>query len=304
MKIDILLRRAYEILKSKKFGYANHQLESEILLAHVLNVTREWLLSNKNYSAAKPDIAKFNSLVDRRLGGEPIAYLIGYKEFWSLQFTVNSDVLIPRADSELLVELSIAHINKIDKKHRPIRILELGTGSGAIAIALAYELPHCEIIATDISPAALCIAKQNAKLHNTGQIKFICGNWFEVFSCKGEVDMHRQKKLDLIVANPPYITAADQHLAGEIKFEPSCALVSAGDGLYDLTQITQHAPAHLNPNGMLLVEHGYTQAAAVQTMFKKHDFININTQRDLGGHPRCTSGQISAGIQPYPNRVI
>ena len=224
---------------------------------------------------------EYKSLVERRARGEPVAYLNGQKEFWSLALAVTPDVLIPRPETELLVEEVLARV----RPSRRADILELGTGSGAIAVALASELPHCAIVATDLSAAALSVAEHNRQKLALENIAFCLGHWFQAVS---------SRRFDLIVANPPYIAADDPHLGqGDLRFEPTAALVSPPDGLTDLGLIITGAPAHLNAGGMLLLEHGYEQAAAVRDLFKRNRFVSVATRRDFGGNERVTGGRLT-----------
>ncbi|NCX93965.1 MAG: peptide chain release factor N(5)-glutamine methyltransferase [Gammaproteobacteria bacterium] len=217
-----------------------------------------------------------DELVKRRLGGEPMAYLLGQKEFWSLSFKVTPQVLIPRPDTETLIEFALAL-----PLPQNARVLDLGTGSGAISIALKKERPDWAITAADISPDALLIAQENASLHEA-DIRFIESDWFTAL--KGET-------FDLIVSNPPYLEENDAHLLGDIRFEPIQALVAGPTGFEDIQHLIEHSRAHLNAGGWLLLEHGYTQAAQVRQYFDEFGFSNIQSVRDLSQIERITVGR-------------
>jgi release factor glutamine methyltransferase len=255
------------------------RLDAELLLAHVLDKPRSHLLAwpDKEIDVEQRDA--FRQLVDRRARGEPVAYLTGYREFWSLPVRVTEDVLIPRPETELLVELALDHL---PDKDRPA-IADLGTGSGVIALALARECPHCRVIATDRSEGALTTARLNAEQLGLEHIEFRLGSWFGPL--EGEC-------FDLVISNPPYIAERDPHLsAGDVRFEPRSALVSGRDGLDDLRVIAQNARRHLHPGGWLMVEHGYDQGAAVRKLLKKEGFVEVESCRDLAGIERATLGK-------------
>ncbi|NKB46246.1 MAG: peptide chain release factor N(5)-glutamine methyltransferase [Legionellales bacterium] len=259
------------------------RLDSEILLAYVLQVNRIFLITHEQRLLQNNELSQFNQLIERRHQGEPIAYLMGQKDFWSFTLTVTPDVLIPRPETELLVETVLA-LDLAQDSH----ILELGTGSGAIAIALALERPNWSITATDISTAALTIAQTNAKrLHPPHDICWRHSDWFRALP---------PASFSLIVSNPPYIAEQDPHLnQGGLPFEPhSLALRAGEDGLHDLIQIIQHAPCWLKPNGYLCLEHGYQQAPHVQQFMTKIGFQAIQTLSDLAGHPRVTYGILAS----------
>ncbi len=255
------------------------KLDTEILLAHLLNKSCAYLMAHGEKELSAEQQQQYDDLIARRAGGEPIAYIIGYKEFWSLKFVVNKDVLIPRPDTELLVEYILQQYNK---QHN-IRLLELGTGSGAIAIAIASERPNWNITATDNSGAALDVAKLNADANKINNIVFMLSDWFKNLG---------QDKFDLIVSNPPYIAEGDVHLSA-IKDEPQSALVAGADGLQDIAQIIAEAPAYLNSGGRLMLEHGRQQAKVIQQLFIDNGFGQVSTLKDLGGLDRVTVGQIS-----------
>jgi release factor glutamine methyltransferase len=252
-------------------------LDAEVLLCHCLNKNRSFLRTwpEKQLSAEQRD--KFRSLISQRENGVPVAYLTAQREFWSRNFKVSPEVLIPRPDSELLIELCL---ERLADKHNA-KIIDLGTGSGILAITLAAERQLAEVTATDISPKALAIAKQNAE--NLGvKVRFIHSHW---------LDDVLDQDFDIIISNPPYIAAHDPHLQqGDVRFEPDCALISAENGLKDIQLIVEQSRQHLRNSGLLLIEHGYNQQNAVQAIFKACKYQDISTHPDLSGNPRVTLG--------------
>lgn len=254
-------------------------LESEVLLAHVLNVSRTYLHTWPEKKLAAVQEKDFQVLIAKRQAGEPIAYITGHREFWSLDLCVTPDVLIPRHETELLVELILEKIPP-PAHSEPILIADLGTGSGAIALAIASARPDWFIHASDFSAAALKIAEMNAKRLKLLNVIFHQGKW-----CEALPDL----KFHAIVSNPPYIAEDDDHLTqGDLRFEPATALVSAENGLNDLKQIIFQAKNYLQNNGLLLLEHGFLQAENVTSIFKKAGYTDINTYKDLAGCDRVT----------------
>ncbi|HEY9017437.1 peptide chain release factor N(5)-glutamine methyltransferase [Thiomicrospira sp.] len=254
------------------------KLEAEILLCHLLKISRVQLYTWPERELTEQQAKDFFELINQRQQGQPVAYLTGQREFWGLTLEVNPYTLIPRADTETLVESALQKASTYPKP----KILDLGTGSGAIALALASELNQAEIHAVDKSHGALNTAHHNAKMLNLS-VQFHQGNWFEPV---------RDQLFDLILSNPPYIESADPHLSqGDLRFEPSQALASGTDGLDDLRVIITQATAHLNPQGWLMVEHGYNQAHAVADLFQKSAYQAIELRTDLAGQPRVTIGQ-------------
>ena len=259
---------------------AEARADAEILLAHVLEKDRTWLFTHAGDPLDAAAAACFDALVARRRAGEPVAYLVGQRGFWRFDLEVTPDTLIPRADTECLVEQALARL----PNDRPLRLLDLGTGTGAIALALATERPRANVVAVDLSPGAAAVARRNAdRLDLAARVEVREGAWFAPVA--GE-------RFDLIASNPPYIEADDPHLAeGDLRFEPRRALASGTDGLDDLRLIVRDAPAHLRPGGWLLVEHGWQQGAAVRALFDAAGFIEIGTERDLEGRDRVTLGR-------------
>ncbi len=257
---------------------ASARLDAEILVAHGLNFSRTQLYTWANKELKEAECSLITNLIHRRYQGEPIAYIVGYKEFWSLNFKVTQDTLIPRPDTELLVELALEKI----PTHGTWQIADLGTGSGAIAIAIGKERPHCQILAVDKSEQALQIAIENAHHLNVNNIVFCQSNWFSAIN---------EKQFDLIVSNPPYIATHDKHLIqGDLISEPRVALASGVDGLKDLREIISCAKAHLKPGANLLLEHGYDQATIVRTIFKEDGYNHIHSHLDLSSIERVTLG--------------
>jgi release factor glutamine methyltransferase len=256
------------------------RLEARALAAHAWQVDAAWLIAHDTDLQTAADIATFESLLSQRLEGVPIAYLVGSREFYGRPFLVSNAVLIPRPDTELLVELALAHL-PIDQT---VDVLDLGTGSGCIAITLALERPRAHITAVDQSTAALAIAQHNAdQLH--ASVEFLPSDWFAAL---------RGRRFDLIVSNPPYIAAADPHLArGDVRFEPLSALASGQNGLDDLSRLIHASSMHLKPGGTLLLEHGYNQAEAVRNLLHEHHFRAPQSWPDLAGILRVSGGKLS-----------
>ncbi len=253
-------------------------IEAQLLLMHVLEVNRAWLIAHATDSLAAEPANAFQALLHRRLQGEPVAHILGTREFFGLTLKVTADTLIPRPDTETLVEAALQKI------HGAMRILDLGTGTGAIALAITRHAPQCEIIAVDASAAALAVAQQNASSLQLHNVQCLQSNWFTALG---------PASFDLIVSNPPYIEADDPHLQqGDLRFEPLSALASGTDGLQDIRQIIAQAPAHLNAGGWLMLEHGYNQAEAVQQLLNVAGFKNVQSLKDLGDHLRVTLGQL------------
>jgi release factor glutamine methyltransferase len=254
------------------------RLDAEVLLAFVLAKNRSYLRAWNDKILDPSTVERFESLISQRLEGVPIAYLIGSREFWSREFIVSPDVLIPRPDTELLIELCLAQI----PENLPFKILDLGTGSGAIAVTLAAERPNTKVFAVDASFAALEIAQKNSHFHMCQNVEFILSDWFSAVP---------KIEFDLIVSNPPYIPAEDQHLAqGDVRFEPKAALIAAENGLSDIKVIATEAKNYLKSHGQLWFEHGYNQAEEVQHILTALNYFEVQTYHDLAGQPRVTTG--------------
>lgn len=258
------------------------RLEAEVLLLHVLGRPRAWLYAHADDELPPPQREAFDRLVQRRCAGEPVAYLTGTREFWSLALRVTGATLIPRADTERLVELALERLPSAT----PLRVADLGTGSGAIALALASERPQTKVVATDVSAAALAVARQNAESNKISNVEFAEGHWFAAIA---------QQRFDLIVSNPPYIAAGDAHLQrGDLRFEPYSALAAGADGLDDIRAIAAAAGAYLHNGAWLLLEHGFDQGGAVRALLGAAGFANVATWQDLGGLDRVSGGRWNA----------
>lgn len=251
-------------------------LENRILLCHVLGLSRVGLITGAERQLSAEEAAQLAALVARRQRGEPIAYIVGQREFFGLPFQVGPAVLIPRPDTELIVELALERLAPRG------RLLDMGTGSGAIAVALAHTRPDARVTALDVSEAALEVARANAAA-NGASVRFLRSDWFAAL--EGEV-------FDLVASNPPYIAAGDAHLAqGDLRFEPAGALTDHADGLSALRTIVAGAAAHLAAGGWLLLEHGYDQAEAVRTLLSAAGYAEVQSWRDLGGIERVSGGR-------------
>ena len=255
-------------------------LDVELILCFVLNKQRSYLHTWPETKLLDEELNKFNVLISRRVKGEPIAHILGERGFWSLNLKVTKDTLIPRPDTERLVELSL----EIIPQKSQWKILDLGTGTGAIALSLAKENPDCFITATDHSIAALEVAKQNAVDNNISNIEFVRSNWFEKLG---------SQQFDMIVTNPPYIKENDPHLKqGDVRFEPLSALTSGKDGLDDIRSIISKAQKHLTTQGVLIIEHGYDQADSVCHLLTEANFKNVRNFKDYNDNPRVSMGYI------------
>lgn len=254
------------------------RLDAELLLRHVTGLDASSLITRNTQPLSDSESEQFSELLERRKNGEPIAHLIGYREFWSLSLNVNRHSLIPRPDTELLVELALDLIDR----HTLASVIDLGTGTGAIAIAVKKERPHCDVTATDNSIDALLVAQKNANQHQV-KLNLVQSRWFDQLAANS---------YDLIISNPPYIAETDPHLQrGDVRFEPRAALAAGADGLDAIREIVRWAPTHLSENGWLLLEHGYRQAAQVRAIMATQDFTDIETRQDLAGNDRVTLGR-------------
>ena len=271
-RLDAVLRQASERIELT---------DARPLLAHVLGKPVSWLFAHGDETIEISALQRFRMLLEARESGRPVAYLIGRRGFWTLDLAVTADTLIPRPETELLVELAIARL----PVSSPSRVADLGTGSGAIALAIAKERPECRVIATDASKGALDIAIDNAEGNGIRNVEFRMGSWFSPLM--GE-------RFDLIASNPPYIAEGDPHLdEGDLRFEPAAALSSGADGLDAIREIVADAPSHLTAGGWLLLEHGWEQGAAVRELLVLAGFEEVSSARDLEGRERVTLGRIS-----------
>lgn len=256
------------------------RVDAQVLVAHLLGVNSAYLVANPMRVLTESEDARVDLFVAQRALGQPVAYLVGKREFYSRDFFVGPEVLIPRPETETLVDAAL------QLSRRPISILDLGTGSGVIAVTLACELPDARVVATDSSEAALATAAANAKAHGCeSRIEFARGEWYDGLAAR---------RFDLIVSNPPYIAARDPHLAaGDLRFEPAQALTDgSADGLDSIRAIINGAPAHLNPGGRLLLEHGYDQAGAVASLLAAAGLGDPASIPDLAGIPRVAGGTL------------
>ena len=257
------------------------RLDAEVLLGHVLQANRAHLYANPDREIAATTQAEYEQLLDERHKGHPVAHLTGQREFWSLPFHVTPEVLSPRPETELLVEQVLKHI----PADQACAVLDLGCGSGAIAIAIATERPLCALTATDVSRAALNIARNNAATNKCEQICFVEGSWFNAVGTQ---------RFDVIVSNPPYVATSETELTDpELVHEPQQALYSGTDGLDDIRLLIDDAPAHLHPAGILLIEHGFNQADEIASLFAQQNFSAIRTHVDLAAKPRVTEGRLA-----------
>jgi release factor glutamine methyltransferase len=268
-------------LAAAKLNSADGAMEARLLLQQVLGVNRAWLIANANDVLQTNRDEEFQALLTRRLAGEPIAYLIQQREFYGLQLRVSPATLIPRPDSETLVDAALEKIPH--PSARPITVLDLGTGSGAIALAIAHNRPQASLLAVDASEAALAVAQDNARQLNLSNVQFALSDWYAKLA---------ERRFDVIVSNPPYIAQTDPHLSqGDLRFEPLSALAAGLDGLDDIRQITEQGLIHLKPQGWLMLEHGFDQSAAVRDLMAQAGLVEIATRQDLGGNDRVTLGK-------------
>ena len=256
-------------------------LDTELLLCHCLNVDRTWLKTWPDHQLQDAQIAEFDQLFSRRLRGEPVAFIVGSQGFWTLDLCVSPHTLIPRPETELIVEQALQLALPAASQ-----VLDLGTGTGAIALALATERPEWQIIGVDVQPQAVELAEHNRQLHQLHNVSILQSDWFSALA-----SAQPSTKFDLIVSNPPYIEAEDSHLlAGDVRFEPASALVAGVDGLDDLRLIIGQSSGFLQQAGWLLVEHGYNQGALVRDLFVAAGFQSVNTYADYNQLDRITLG--------------
>jgi release factor glutamine methyltransferase len=255
------------------------RLEAQYLLQRTLQKPRAWLLAHPEQQLTPVQQKDYEQMLQRRLHGEPVAYILGEREFFGLNFRVTPATLIPRPETELLVELALQHIPQTGTN----RVLDLGTGSGAIALSIAHARPEAEVTAVDASMEALAVAGENAQRLGIRNARFLRGHWFDALA---------GQRFDLIVSNPPYVATDDPHLQqGDLPFEPQSALVSGQDGLEDIRSITAGAPAYLQPGGWFLLEHGYDQGGRVRELLHNAGLAGVFSARDLSGIERASGGQ-------------
>lgn len=281
MRIDRLVNDAAKQIEQSASS-DSAKLDAELLLASIIKKPRSYLFAYPEIELNTNDISAYGALVTRRVAGEPIAYILGEKEFWSISLEVGEGVLIPRPDTECLVE-AVLQLPLADDA----MVVDLGTGSGAIVLSLASEKPSWTLLATDLQQQALQIAAKNHKrqlqLAKANNVTLLQASWMSAFA---------SNSFDLVVSNPPYIDKSDRHLTqGDVRFEPRSALVSGSDGLADIELIAEQACCCLKPNGYLVVEHGYQQADAVCELLAKKSYKNINSQQDYAQKPRFVVAQ-------------
>jgi release factor glutamine methyltransferase len=256
------------------------RIDSEVLMQHVLQKDIAWLIGYGDTLASADHSKAFYELVAKRHSGQPIAYLIGWRDFWTLTLTVNENVLIPRPDTETLVEEALERLSKDSS----IDVLELGTGSGAIALSIAKERPLANVIAVEYHSKALEVAKHNSKANDVTNVEFRLSDWFAAID--------QSEQFDLIASNPPYVEPNDPHLQqGDLRFEPLTALTAPEHGLADIRNIIEAAPRHLKNNGWVIIEHGFNQAEEVADLLSKNGFSQITLHKDINQLPRCTCGK-------------
>ncbi|WP_407332461.1 peptide chain release factor N(5)-glutamine methyltransferase [Enterovibrio sp. 27052020O] len=262
---------------------AEHQspsprIDASVLLCHVLDKPSSYLYTWSDKALSEQETKDFEALIERRKLGEPVAYIIGYRDFWSLRLNVEPSTLIPRPDTERLVELALERLPK-----REGTVLDLGTGTGAIALAIAAERPDIQVTGVDLRPEAVALAQRNQKENHITNAQFLQSSWFGAVPAQ---------TFTMIVSNPPYIDPEDPHLSqGDVRFEPKTALIADDHGLADIRHICQHSPHYLDRDGWLLIEHGYDQGQAVRALFTEAGFSDVETLQDYAGQDRVTLGR-------------
>ena len=256
------------------------RLDAELLIAQCLKLPRTRFISEPELALDAQQLDQVQASISRRAKGEPVAYILGHKHFWDLELKVSPAVLIPRPDTELLVETALT----LYPAETPINVIDLGTGSGAIALAIAKARPHWHICATDESQAALSLAIENAEHYQLHNVSLLQSHWFD--------DLAEHTKYELIISNPPYVAADDPHLQqGDVRFEPQTALVSGADGLNAIRYLILQSKPHLVAGGWLLLEHGYDQGERVRQLFSAHGYLEVQQKKDIAGHIRMTMGR-------------
>lgn len=281
MNIQQALQHARQILSAHAAPEAGEStdIDAQVLLCHVLQCNSAYLMTWPEKDLDENQAASFSQLIAQRKQGFPVAYLTGQREFWSLCFSVDNSTLIPRPETETLVEFILQKF--ADRKN--LKLLDLGTGTGAIAIAIASEKPGWNIFASDVSEQALALAEKNSAQHKTANTRFIHSDWFS------NID---EQHFNIIVSNPPYIAENDPHLqGGDVRFEPKSALTAGETGMDDIEHLCAQAKNHLQKNGWLIVEHGYNQAQRVANCFTENTYAQIEQRNDLSGHTRMTAGK-------------
>ncbi|MFN0314916.1 MAG: peptide chain release factor N(5)-glutamine methyltransferase [Burkholderiales bacterium] len=276
---QLLARDAARIGQALCLAAEDAHSETQILLAHALGKSRAWVMAHGTDDASAVSLSRYSAWVARRVAGEPIAYILGEREFYGLRLKVCEHVLIPRPETELLVDTALSHIPKT----RPCKLLDLGTGSGCIALAIAVHASECQVLGADASPKALSVAASNLQRHHVENVDLLHSDWYEALGTM---------RFDLIVSNPPYIAADDTHLAqGDLRFEPPMALTPGTNGLEAIERIVTGARGYLREGGWLMLEHGHDQAQAVRETLERNDFLDVAAVRDLVGIPRVSLGR-------------
>jgi len=264
-------------------GYSESaRLDADLIICHILNISRSALITQDQTEIENSQAEQIQALLDKRKDSYPMAYITGTRHFWDLELAVNAATLIPRPETELLVETALRNYHR----EQAIKVLDLGTGSGAIAIAIAKARANWTVLAGDNSTAALEVASRNAAAYQLTNVQFINSHWFN--------DVSTQHKFELILSNPPYIEQNDPHLKqGDVQYEPLSALSSGIDGLDDIRQLIPAAKDFLKPSGWLWLEHGFDQAGRVKDLFNKHNYTQVKQHMDLSGHTRITGAQLN-----------
>jgi len=278
---QILAEDAARLAAALGLAAPDARLEVQYLLQHALDKPRAWLLAHAEESPESERQVRYSAMLERRLAGEPVAYILGEREFYGLMLKVTPATLIPRPETELLVEQALLRL----PVEQPGQVLDLGAGSGAVALAIAHARPRAEVVAVDASAEALAVARENAERLGLTNTVFLLGDWYAPLE---------GQQFDLIVSNPPYIASDDVHLAqGDLRFEPPTALASGADGLDDIRRIVAGAASHLRPGGWLLLEHGYDQASAVQALLNAAGMSEVHSIQDLAGIARVSGGRLA-----------
>lgn len=279
---NLLSQDTAKLASSLALEASTARIEVQCLLQRVLHVPRVYLLAHPERVLTEVELTHYNALRQRRVQGEPIAYILGKREFYGMTFKVTPATLIPRPDTELLVELALQYLPANER----CAVLDLGTGTGAIALAIAHSRPQDEVLACDASAPALAVARENALTLGIPNVNFVQSNWFAALG---------RQHFDLIVSNPPYIAVGDPHMAqGDVRFEPVSALISGEDGLDDIRHIIIHSFSRLAPGGWLLLEHGYDQAERVRRLLLEAGFDEVFSACDLAGTERVSGGRMRA----------
>ena len=277
LTIKAALQKGVELLSGNS---ESPKIDSEVLLCEVLQCNRGKLIADPGYQLSETQSTQFMAYIEQRNSGHPVSYIIGHQDFWTLSLDVNASTLIPRPETELLVELAISLTVPALSQ-----CLDLGTGTGAIALAIASEKPNWHVLGCDRIADAVALAKRNQLKNNIANAEFIESHWFSQLT---------EQRFDVIVTNPPYVESNSDYLnQGDLRFEPHSALVSGGDGLDDIRHIIAMSPRYLNPHGWLLIEHGFEQANSIQSLFKEQGFKQVTTKVDYAGHDRVTLAQIN-----------